>query len=55
MPQASSVDANLKREIMGREVVVAVANGFLDGFALLTRAFGAWEWILCQLVTGFQC
>ena len=28
---------------MGREVVVAVTNGRLDGFALLTRTFGTWE------------
>ena len=34
-------DAHLKRQIMGREVVVAVTNGRLD--------FGTWEWILCQL------
>jgi secondary thiamine-phosphate synthase enzyme len=42
-------DAHLKRQIMGREVVVAVTNGRLDGFALLTRTFGTWERILCQL------
>jgi hypothetical protein len=34
---------------MGREVVVAVMDGQLDGFALLTRTFGTWERILCQL------
>jgi hypothetical protein len=28
---------------MGREVVVAVTNGRLDGFALPTRTFGTWE------------
>jgi hypothetical protein len=28
---------------MGREVVVAVTNGRLDDFALLTRTFGTWE------------
>ena len=28
---------------MGREVVVAVTEGRLDGFALLTRTFGTWE------------
>jgi len=27
-------------------MVVAVANGRLDGFALLTRTFGTWEQIL---------
>jgi hypothetical protein len=27
-------------------VVVAVTNGPLDGFALLTRTFGIWERIL---------
>jgi thiamine phosphate synthase YjbQ (UPF0047 family) len=31
----------MKRQIMGREVVVAVTNGRLD--------FGTWERILCQL------
>jgi secondary thiamine-phosphate synthase enzyme len=44
-----NADAHLKRQIMGREVVVAVTNGRLDGFALLTRTFGTWERILCQL------
>jgi hypothetical protein len=34
---------------MGREVVVAVTNGRLDGFALLTRTFRPWERIFCQL------
>jgi len=34
---------------MDREVVIAVTNGRLDGFALLTRTFGTWERILCQL------
>jgi hypothetical protein len=34
---------------MDREVAVAVINGRLDGFALLTRTFGTWERILCQL------
>jgi hypothetical protein len=29
--------------MMGREVVAAVTNGRLDGFALLTRTFGTWE------------
>ena len=29
---------------MGREVVVSVTNGRLDGFTLLTRTFGIWEW-----------
>jgi hypothetical protein len=36
----------MKRQIMGREVVVAVTNGRLDGFAVLTRTFGTWERIL---------
>jgi thiamine phosphate synthase YjbQ (UPF0047 family) len=36
-----NADAHLKRQIMGREVVVAVTNGRLD--------FGTWERILCQL------
>ena len=38
-----NADAHLKRQVMGREVVVAVTNGRLDGFALLTRTFGTWE------------
>ena len=28
---------------MGREVVVAVTNGRLDGFAELAEIFGTWE------------
>jgi thiamine phosphate synthase YjbQ (UPF0047 family) len=28
-----NADAHLKRQVMGREVVVAVTNGRLDGFA----------------------
>ena len=36
-----NADAHMKRQIMGREVVVAVTNGRLD--------FGTWERILCQL------
>jgi secondary thiamine-phosphate synthase enzyme len=38
-----NADAHLKREIMGREVVMPVTNGRLDGFALLTRTLGTWE------------
>jgi secondary thiamine-phosphate synthase enzyme len=45
-----NADAHLKRiasglemRIIGREVLVAVTNGRLDGFALLTRTFGTWE------------
>ena len=38
-----NVDAYFMRQIMEREVVVAVTNGRLDGFALLTRTFGTWE------------
>jgi thiamine phosphate synthase YjbQ (UPF0047 family) len=30
---------------MGREVVVAMTNGRLDGFALLIRTFGTWDQI----------
>jgi hypothetical protein len=44
-----AADAHLKRQVMGRAVVVAVTKGRLDGFALLTRTFGTWERILCQL------
>ena len=38
-----NADAHLKRQVMGCEVVVAVTNGRLDGFAVLTRTFGTWE------------
>jgi thiamine phosphate synthase YjbQ (UPF0047 family) len=38
-------DAHLKRQIMGREVVVAITNGRLDGPAELVEAFGPWEQI----------
>jgi thiamine phosphate synthase YjbQ (UPF0047 family) len=41
-----NADAHMKRQIIGREVVVAVTNGRLDGFALLTKIFGPWEQIL---------
>ena len=41
--RGNNADAHLKRQVMGREVVVAVTNGRLDGFALLTRTFGTWE------------
>ena len=34
-----NADAHMKRQIISREVVVAVTNGRLDGFALLTRTF----------------
>ena len=44
-----NADAHLKRQVMGREVVVAVANGRLDGFAKLAEIFGTCERILCQL------
>ena len=42
-------DTHLKRQIMGCEVVVAVTNGRLDRFGVLTRTCGRWERILCQL------
>jgi secondary thiamine-phosphate synthase enzyme len=38
-----NADAHLKRQIMGREVVVAVTNGRLDGSTGLTGSFGTWE------------
>ena len=38
-----NADAHLKRQIMGREVVVAVTNGRLDGFAWLAEISGTWE------------
>jgi secondary thiamine-phosphate synthase enzyme len=33
----------LKRQVMGREVVVAVTNGRLDGSTELAEVFGTWE------------
>ena len=38
-----AADAHLKRQIMGREVVVAVTNGRLDGSTELAEVFGTWE------------
>jgi thiamine phosphate synthase YjbQ (UPF0047 family) len=35
----------MKRQIMGREVVVAVTNGSLNGSTELTEVFGTWEQI----------
>jgi thiamine phosphate synthase YjbQ (UPF0047 family) len=45
-------DAHFMRQIMEREVVVAVTNGRQDGFALLTRTFGTWERILRVSTAG---
>jgi secondary thiamine-phosphate synthase enzyme len=39
-----NADAHLKRQIMGREVVVAITNGKLD--------FGPWEQIFCGEFDG---
>jgi secondary thiamine-phosphate synthase enzyme len=39
-----NADAHLKRQVMGREVVVAVTNGRLD--------FGTWERIFCGEFDG---
>ena len=36
-------DAHLKRQIMGREVVVAITNGRLDDSTELVEVFGPWE------------
>jgi thiamine phosphate synthase YjbQ (UPF0047 family) len=41
-----NADAHLKRQVMGREVVVAVTNGRLDGSTELAEVFGTWERIL---------
>jgi secondary thiamine-phosphate synthase enzyme len=38
-----NADAHLKRQVMGREAVVTVTNGRLDGFAELAEIFGTWE------------
>jgi secondary thiamine-phosphate synthase enzyme len=38
-----NADAHMKRQIMGREVVVAITNGRLDSFAWLAEIFGTWE------------
>jgi secondary thiamine-phosphate synthase enzyme len=40
-------DAHLKRQIMGREVVVAITNGRLD--------FGPWEQIFYGEFDGMRC
>ena len=53
-PWASLADAHLKRKAsrsvardgLRSAAVVAVTKDRLDGFALLTRTFGTWEWIL---------
>jgi secondary thiamine-phosphate synthase enzyme len=42
-----NADAHLKRQIMGREVVVAVTDGRLDGSTELAEVFGTWERIFC--------
>ena len=47
-----NADAHIKRQIMGREVVVAITNGRLDGSALLTKIFGPWEQILGAAVSA---
>ena len=38
-----NADAHLKRQVMGREVVVAVTNGRLDDSTELAEVFGTWE------------
>jgi len=38
-------DAHLKRQVMGREVVVAITDGRLDDSAELVEVFGPWEQI----------
>ena len=43
---ACDADAHLKREVMGREVVVAVTNGKLD--------FGPWEQIFYGEFDGLR-
>jgi len=42
-------ERNYQLRVMGREVMVAVTDGRLDGSAALAGAFGTWERILCQL------
>ena len=44
--RGNNADAHVKRQVMGREVVVAVTNGRLDGFVELAENFGTWEQIL---------
>jgi secondary thiamine-phosphate synthase enzyme len=41
-----NADAHLKRQVMGREVVVAISNGQLD--------FGPWEQIFYGEFDGFR-
>ena len=38
-----NAEAHPKRQVMGREVVVAVTNGRLDGSTELAEVFGTWE------------
>jgi thiamine phosphate synthase YjbQ (UPF0047 family) len=38
-------DAHLKRQVMGREVVVAITDGRLDDSTELVEVFGPWEQI----------
>jgi hypothetical protein len=42
MPTQSGTQL-VKLRVMGREVVVAVTNSRLDGFAQLAGMFGTWE------------
>jgi thiamine phosphate synthase YjbQ (UPF0047 family) len=41
--RGNNADAHLKRQVMGRGVVVAVTNGRPDGSTELTGSFGTWE------------
>jgi secondary thiamine-phosphate synthase enzyme len=47
-----NADAHLKRQVMGREVVVAVTNGRLDGSTELAEVFSTWERIFCGEFDG---
>ena len=40
-----NADAHVKRQVMGREVVVAITWGRLDGSTELAEVFGPWEQI----------
>jgi secondary thiamine-phosphate synthase enzyme len=47
-------DAHLKRQVMGREVVVAITDGRLDDSTELVEVFGPWEQIFYGEFDGLR-
>jgi thiamine phosphate synthase YjbQ (UPF0047 family) len=45
-------DAHLKRQVMGREVVVAITDGRLDDSTELFEVFGRWVQIFYEAFDG---